>query len=73
LARGAEVRQFLNVELAVVEERVADLVVMLSDETILHLDFQSAIQVSYDLIDIRELDSASLLKAEIPATIPWRC
>jgi predicted transposase YdaD len=112
LAHGVEVRQFLNVELAVVEERVADLVVLLSDETILHLDFQSdnhrnmpfregiyglmvgqkyrrrirqvvlymgpkrmrmenhldlgGIQVSYDLVDIRELDAASLLKSRNP-------
>ena len=41
LADGAEVREFLNNEFAVVEERVADLLVLLSDGSILHLDFQS--------------------------------
>ena len=41
LAGPAEVREFLNVEFSVVEERVADLVLLLSDGSILHLDFQS--------------------------------
>jgi predicted transposase YdaD len=112
LAHGVRIREFLNVELAVVEERVADLVVLLTDETILHLDFQSenhrdmpyregiyglmigqkyrrrirqvvlymgskplrmadrldlgGIQVSYELIDIREVDVESLLKSGNP-------
>ena len=41
LAEGVEVGEFLNGELAVVEERVADLLMSLSDGSILHLDFQS--------------------------------
>jgi len=35
------VRQFLNVELTTVEKRVADLVALLEDGSILHIDFQS--------------------------------
>ncbi|MEZ5352046.1 MAG: hypothetical protein R2762_05370 [Bryobacteraceae bacterium] len=34
-------RSFLNSEFAVVEKRIADLLLLLDDETILHLDFQS--------------------------------
>jgi predicted transposase YdaD len=41
LAGPRKVRAFLNVELAAVEKRVADLFVLLSDDSILHLDFQS--------------------------------
>ena len=36
-----KVREFLNLELAAVEERLADLLILLEDDTILHIDFQS--------------------------------
>src|SRR5205814_1131490 len=42
LTAGKAVREILNVELARVEERRADLVLLLSDGTILHIEFQSA-------------------------------
>ncbi len=42
LANGVPVQEFLNVELPTVQKRVADLVVLLQNRTILHLDFQSA-------------------------------
>ncbi len=41
LTGGIPVRQILNVELAKVLERRADLVFLLEDETILHLEFQT--------------------------------
>lgn len=41
LTGGRAVRQFLNPEFAVVEERVADMLVLLEDDSILHVDFQS--------------------------------
>ncbi len=41
LTGGVAVKEFLNLELSAVEERVADLLVLLADETILHIDFQS--------------------------------
>ena len=41
LTAGVAVREVLNVELARVEERRADLVLLLADETILHIEFQS--------------------------------
>ncbi|HUQ93636.1 MAG TPA: hypothetical protein VM120_18285, partial [Bryobacteraceae bacterium] len=41
LAGGVAVREVLNVELARVEERRADLVWSLADGTILHVEFQS--------------------------------
>ncbi len=41
LAGGVAVKEFLNLELSAVEKRVADLLVLLADETILHIDFQS--------------------------------
>jgi len=41
LTAGVPVREVLNVELARVEERRADLVLLLADGTILHLEFQS--------------------------------
>jgi hypothetical protein len=41
LARGVAVREFLNIELARIEERRADLVLLLADGTILHIEFQS--------------------------------
>ena len=40
-AGPAEVREFLNSELAAVEERFADLLVVLSDDSLLHFEFQS--------------------------------
>ncbi len=42
LAGGVAVKEFLNLELTSVEERVADLLVLLADDTILHIDFQSS-------------------------------
>lgn len=42
LAEGHKIREFLNPEFAVVEKRVADLLILLSDGSILHLDFQSS-------------------------------
>lgn len=39
---GRTVRGFLNVEFAMVEERVADLLIELGDGAILHIEFQSA-------------------------------
>src|SRR5882724_441251 len=42
LTRGRKVREFLNLELAAVEERLADLLILLEDNTILHIDFQSS-------------------------------
>ena len=42
LTGGVAVREVLNVELARVEKRMADLVFLLADGTILHLEFQSA-------------------------------
>jgi len=41
LARGVAVRQFLNVDLPKVQQRHADLVVDLEDDSILHIEFQS--------------------------------
>jgi len=41
LTGGVPVREILNVELARVEERRADLVLSLADRTILHIEFQS--------------------------------
>ena len=41
LTGGVKVREFLNLELAAVEERLADLLILLEDDTILHIDFQS--------------------------------
>ncbi len=41
LIAGVAVREVLNVELARVEERRADLVLSLADGTILHIEFQS--------------------------------
>ncbi|MDX1982843.1 MAG: hypothetical protein SFV51_21415 [Bryobacteraceae bacterium] len=41
LAAGRKVRGFLNPEFSVVEKRVADLLILLEGDTILHLDFQS--------------------------------
>jgi hypothetical protein len=41
LAGGLRVREFLNVEFPKVIERRADLAVLLEDETILHVEFQS--------------------------------
>jgi hypothetical protein len=41
LTAGVNVREVLNVELARVEERRADLVLSLADKTILHIEFQS--------------------------------
>jgi hypothetical protein len=41
LAGGLRVREFLNVEFPKVIERRADLAVLLEDDTILHLEFQS--------------------------------
>ncbi len=41
IAGGAAVDQFLNVELADVKERIADLVVLLKGGEIQHIDFQS--------------------------------
>ncbi len=41
LTGGLKIRAFLNVDLAKVLERRADLVLLLEDETILHLEFQS--------------------------------
>ena len=41
LAGPAEVLEFLQSEFPIVQERVADLVLALSDESILHLEFQS--------------------------------
>ena len=41
LTGGVAVREVLSVELARVEERRADLVLLLADETILHIEFQS--------------------------------
>lgn len=41
LTGGVAVRQSLNVEFAIVEERRADLVFLLENDTILHIDFQS--------------------------------
>lgn len=41
LTAGVAVREVLNVELARVEERRADLVYLLADETLLHIEFQS--------------------------------
>jgi hypothetical protein len=42
LTEGVAVLEVLNVELAGVEERRADLVLLLADGTILHIEFQSA-------------------------------
>ncbi|MEZ5352777.1 MAG: hypothetical protein R2762_09095 [Bryobacteraceae bacterium] len=42
LMGGRQAQSFLNPEFAVVEKRVADLLVLLEDETSLHLDFQSS-------------------------------
>src|SRR2546429_1182655 len=41
LTAGVAVREVLNIELARVEERRADLVLLLADGTILHIEFQS--------------------------------
>jgi len=41
LAGGMKIKAFLNVDLAKVLERRADLVLLLEDQTILHLEFQS--------------------------------
>ncbi len=41
LTAGVAVREVLSVELARVEERRADLVLLLADGTILHIEFQS--------------------------------
>lgn len=41
LTGGVRIKAFLNVDLAKVLERRADLVVLLADETILHIEFQS--------------------------------
>src|SRR3989449_3860217 len=41
LTGGVKIRAFLNVDLAKVLERRADLVVLLEDGTILHIEFQS--------------------------------
>ena len=41
LTGGLKIKAFLNVDLAKVLERRADLVLLLEDETILHLEFQS--------------------------------
>ena len=41
LTGGVEINAFLNVDLAKVLERRADLVLLLADETILHIEFQS--------------------------------
>ncbi len=41
LTRGVKVKAFLNVELPRVQERRVDLVVLLEDETILHVEIQS--------------------------------
>jgi hypothetical protein len=41
LTAGVRVREILNVELARVEERRADLVLSLADKSILHIEFQS--------------------------------
>jgi hypothetical protein len=38
---GVPIRESLNVEFAVVLERVADLVFLLGNDTLLHMDFQS--------------------------------
>lgn len=42
LTRGVKVRAFLNVELPRVQERRVDLVLLLEDDTILHVEIQSA-------------------------------
>lgn len=39
--RSRKVRGFLNVEFAIVEERIADLLIELDDSSILHIEFQS--------------------------------
>lgn len=41
LTGGVKIRAFLNVDLARVLERRADLVILLEDGTILHIEFQS--------------------------------
>lgn len=41
LTADAAVREVLNVELARVEERRADLVLALADGTLLHIEFQN--------------------------------
>ena len=41
LTGGMKVREFLNLELAAVEDRRADLLILLEDDSILHIDFQS--------------------------------
>ena len=41
LTAGVAVREVLSIELARVEERRADLVLLLADGTILHIEFQS--------------------------------
>ena len=113
LTGGVKVLEFLNLELAAVEERLADLLILLEDDTILHIDFQSdndgdrvyreglycvmaawkykrrvqqvvlymgapnmrmddhkdmgSVQVTYRLMDIRELDAESMLAGARPA------
>lgn len=42
LTGNRQVREFLNPEFAVVEKRIADLLILLDDRSILHLDFQSS-------------------------------
>ena len=112
LAGGRRIVESLNVEFAAVSERRADLVLLLEDETILHIDFQAyndrkmpyragiyglmivekyerpieqvvlytgqerlnmrrflnagGITVSYELLDVRELDADELLKSGRP-------
>ncbi len=39
-----KIRGFLNIEFAIVEERIADLLIELGDDTILHIEFQSTNQ-----------------------------
>jgi hypothetical protein len=42
LTGGVRIKAFLNIDLAKVLERCADLVLLLEDKTVLHIEFQSA-------------------------------
>lgn len=65
LTGGLAVREVLNVELARVEERRADLVLLLADGTILHIEFQSSNRQGYA---VPRGDLLSAARPKVPAS-----
>ena len=57
LTHGVAIREFLNVELPKVQQRRVDLLIALADDTLLHVEFQSAHdrQIAYRMLEYRVL------------------